>query len=260
MKTKRLTGLITAGGVSQSFLARMPALLGAVGPVKAASLRVARRIVNSLRAGYAVDDYSALESCQLIWLAVPEAAFDRVTRELVVQIPLENKMIVLCGSTRDSLGPVTGARVASLNPVEKSDERTLVAEGHPDVVRELRRLAVAEKRKLIRVRSGLKPMYLAGIYLATHLTLPWIAAAVESLRAAGFTRAEATRTVEALGNRTLRAYGKAGRKAWSHLTAVDLRRSVEHDLRNISAADPRLAALYAAGVAQTLGFFELGSR
>jgi len=46
MKKNRVTGLVSAGGISESFLQRMPVLLGALGPVKAASFPVARRIVN----------------------------------------------------------------------------------------------------------------------------------------------------------------------------------------------------------------------
>jgi predicted short-subunit dehydrogenase-like oxidoreductase (DUF2520 family) len=264
MKAKRVTGLVGAGGVSRSFMARMPALLADLGPVKAASYRVARRLVNSLRAGYAVPDYGALGTCDLIWLAVPDALLDPILRDLAVQAPLDGTMVVLCGSTRDSLWPSTlgkgHARVASLNIIEESGERAFVAEGHSDVLRELRRLTSVERRKLIEIRPAGKGLYFAGVNLATSLILPWIAAAVDSLRAAGFSRSDATRVAQTLASHSLRSYARAGRRAWSPRVAPELRRSAERDLASIQSAAPLLAALYGKGIEHALGYFESGKR
>lgn len=249
MKKKSAAGLITAGGVGRSLVPRLPHLLASIGPVVASSLRVARRISNSLRAGRAAADFSALAACDLIWIAVPDAALDRVLRHLASQIRVEGKMIVLCDSVRDSAfaAALHQARVASLNAIDP-EARSLVAEGHPAVVSELRRLAALEKRKLIEIHPSSKALYLAGSQLAGDLLLPWIAAAVESLRAAGFSRIEATHVVEMIGARSLRAYSKAGAKAWSGAAV--------YDLGAIRSAHPRLAALYAAGVAQALAYFK----
>ena len=89
MKTDRVSGLVGAGGVTRSFLARMPKSLATLGPIKAASFRVARRLSNTLRAGYAVSDYAALQPCTLIWLAVPDPMLDRVVRDLCARTPLK---------------------------------------------------------------------------------------------------------------------------------------------------------------------------
>src|SRR5580692_466750 len=80
-------GLVCAGGVTQSFLARMPALLRHLGPIKTSSFRVSSQTANSLRAGYAASHYSALEPCQLIMVAAPEAKLDRILREMVARTP-----------------------------------------------------------------------------------------------------------------------------------------------------------------------------
>ena len=254
-------GMIGAGGVSRSFLSRMPVLLGRMGPVKAASFRVARRIANTLRPGHAVTNYAAMAPCDLIWIAVPEAGIDRVSRDLAAATPLAGKVAVLCGSTRDSFWPgpllAGGARVATLNSVEESGERVFVAEGDPAAMRELRRVIAAEKRKLIELRAASKALYLSGVHLATYLLLPWIAASVESLRDAGLSRMEATHVANALGGRALRAYAKAGPKAWSPVAADRLRMSIARDLDTIRGVDPKLAALYADGVEQALRYFEL---
>jgi predicted short-subunit dehydrogenase-like oxidoreductase (DUF2520 family) len=259
-KGSPVMGMIGAGGVNRSFLARMPIVLGRMGPVKAASFRVARRIANTLRSGHAVTNYAAMAPCDLIWIAVPDSGIDRVSRELAAATPLAGKIAILCGSTRDSCWPgpllAGGARVATLNCVEESGERLFVAEGDPTAMRELRRVIAAENRKMIELRAASKSLYLSGIHLATHLLLPWIAASVESLRDAGLSRVEATHVANALGSRALRAYAKAGAKAWSPAAAGRLQLSIARDLDTIRGVDPKLAALYADGVEQALRYFE----
>jgi hypothetical protein len=207
-----------------------------------------------------VPDNAAFSACDLIWLVVPDAMLDWVVRDLAAQTQLATIMMVVCGSMYDSRWPAAlirgPAHMATLNVIEGSEERALVAEGHPEVIRELRRLTASEGRKLIEIRPGAKGLYFAGVNLATWLTLPWIGAAVEGLRAAGFPRPDATRVVQALGKRSLNAYGKAGHKAWGALAAPELRRSVERDLEAIRAADPNLASLYTAGIDHALGYFE----
>ncbi|HVO98085.1 MAG TPA: hypothetical protein VMT15_08455 [Bryobacteraceae bacterium] len=259
MKPELRMGLIGAGGVTRSFLSRMPVLLGRIGPVKASSFRVARRIANSLRAGNAVTSYSELAGCSLLWISVPDTGLDRLFRDLAAATPLAGKTVVLCGSTRDSFWPspllAAGARVVTLNCVEESHEKLFVAEGDPEAMRDLRRLMASERRRLIELRAASKALYLAGTHLASHLLLPWIAASVESLRLAGFSRAEATRLASALGAKALRSYGKAGSKAWSPSAADQLGLSIARDLETIRGADAKLAALYAGGVEQVLGYF-----
>jgi hypothetical protein len=193
---------------------------------------------------------------------VPDAGVDRVSRDLAAVVPLAGKVAVLCGSTRDSFWPgpllAGGARVATLNCVEETGDRMFVAEGDPAVMRELHRVIADEKRKLIELRAASKAFYFSGVHLSTHLLLPWIAASVESLRDAGLSRVEATHLANALGSRALRAYAKAGPKAWSPLAADNLRLSIARDLDTIRSVDPKLAALYADGVELALRYF--GSR
>jgi len=259
MKVQKTAGLVGAGGVSRSFLARMPALLARLGPVKGSSFQVSRRIANGLHAGLGVSSYQALEQCDLIWIAVPENTLDSVTGQLAAEICLAGKVVVLCDALRDSLWPsplrTAGARLASLNCVPASEEHTFAAEGHPVVLTEIRRLLARDSRKLILLHPASKPLYLSGVYLGVHLLLPWIAGAVESLRAAGFPRTEAMQVVQALGARALRTYGKAGDKAWNRAAAENLLGAVERDLEAIRLTDPRLALLYSDGAGCMGRFF-----
>jgi len=259
MKIRETTGLVGAGGVNRSFVARMPALLEHLGPIKGSSLRVSRRIANTLRAGLGVADYAALQDCRLIWIFEPEASLDRVTAELAHQVRLDGKMVVLCEVMRDSLWPsplrTAGARVATLNSIPGSDERVFVAEGSPAVIAELRKLLARESRKLIELRPAAKTLYLSGVHAGAHLLMPWIAGAVESFRAAGFTRSEAAQTMQALGSRALRAYAKAGAKAWNRADAERLYRAIEADMEALRRTDHRLAALYTDSVERLLRSF-----
>jgi len=259
MKVQKTAGLVGAGGVSRSFLARMPALLERLGPVKGASYQVSCRIANGLRAGVGVRSYRALQGCDLIWIAVPENMLDSIAKRLAAELRLDGTIVVLCDVLRDSLWPsqlrTSGARLASLNCVPASEERVFSAEGHPAAVSRLRRLLALDSRKLIPLYPASKPLYLSGLYMGGHLLLPWMAGAVVSLRAAGFSRAEAMRTVQALATRVLHAYAKAGDKAWNQAAAEKLHHAIERDVDVLRVTDPRLAMLYADGAGCLHRFF-----
>lgn len=254
-----MAGLVGAGGVSRSFLARMPAVLERIGPIKGSSLRVSRRIANGLKAGTGVADYAPLARCDLIWITVPEHALDHISAELACAIPLHGKTVVLCDVMRDSFWPsplrTAGARVAALNCVPESNEHLFVGEGFPESIAELRCLLTLERRKLIELRPAAKPLYLCGVQISAHLLLPWVAGAVESLRAAGFSREEATSVVEVLGTKALRAYGKAGPKAWKRASAERVHRAIENDIQSLRLTNPKLAALCLEGFATSVKFF-----
>jgi Domain of unknown function (DUF2520) len=259
MKVRKLTGLVCAGGGNRSFLARMPALLGHIGPVAGTSLRVSRRMANSLKAGTGVASFEPLADCSSIWFAVPEASLEELSAQLAAAIPLAGKTVVLCDAIRDSLLPsplrTSGARVATLNAIPDTNERVFVAEGHAEALTVLRKLLALEHRRLIELRPATKPLYLCGVHLAADLLLPVIAGSVESLRAAGFSREEAIRAVEAIGSRTLRSYGKAGLKAWKAGSAHRLHRAILEEMDALRMTDPRLESLCIAGFASAMSFF-----
>ena len=258
MKVCKTVGLVGAGGVNQSFVARMPALLGRLGPVKGSSLRVARRISNEFRAGEAIAGYADLKSCECIWISVPEEILDRVTGEIAREVCLRGKMVVVCGVLRDSprIGPLrsAGAAVATLNCVPESGERVFVSEGQRAMLTELRKQLALDGRKLIELGPARKALYLSGIHIGAHLLIPWIAGAAESFRAAGLSRAEATRLVQALGTKALRSYGTAGERAWKQAESEAIARAIDAAMEVIRSVDPWLAALHleGAGVLQGL--------
>jgi hypothetical protein len=264
MKDRVLAGLVGAGGVNRSFLARMPALLERIGPVKGSLLRVSRRISNGLRSGFGVADYAGFSTCEVIWLAVPESSLDTIETELAAAISLRGKTVILCEALRDSLSPsplrTAGARVATLNCVPEMGERIFVAEGPPDVLAELRKLLAMEQRKLIELNPAAKPLYVCGMHLVTDLLLPLVAGSVEALRASGLTREEATRVMETIGGRAVRSYVKAGPKSWKRPMAERSHRAIMRDFEAIRLMDPKLAVLVENGYQSAISYFGGGAR
>jgi predicted short-subunit dehydrogenase-like oxidoreductase (DUF2520 family) len=263
MSLVKKAGLAGAGGAGRMSLARMPALLRHMGPVKSSSFRVARRLASSLRYGHAVRDYAEFGACHSIWIVGSESWIEAAAAELAAAIPLRGKTVILsdawCDSHSSSALRAAGAHTASLNAVEETDHRVFVGEGHPAALRFLRGLLAAERRKLIEIRPASKALYFAGVQFGANLVLPWIAGAVEAFRAAGFSRRDATLVAQALGTRALRGYGKGGRRAWNASKADDLNRAIHRDLDALCAGGCDLAKLYESGIARARAFFEAES-
>ena len=111
-----------------------------------------------------------------------------------------------------------------------------------------------DKRKLIELKPGTKPLFFAGVHAAAPLLLPWIAAGMEScgpldsLVGGGHGGRDS-------GRQTLRKYAKAGAKAWNSETESYLRRALDNDIPAIRSREPRLAELYEQGIRLALGQF-----
>jgi len=259
MKPRNFVGLVAAGGVNQSFVARAPELLALLGPVMGSSLRVARRITNGLRAGSAVADYAALRECDVLWVCVPEKSLDHWSGELVKAVELRGKTVVLFDMLQDSRRNRSmrnaGAHLVTLNCVPESGERVFVAEGHAPAISELRKQLTLAGRKLIELKPGTKTLYLSGTHLGAHLLMPWIAGSVESFRAAGFSRAEAMGALDGLASKALRSYAKAGTRAWDQRDAERVRHVIESDFDSLRRADHRLAAIYSEAAERLLRMF-----
>jgi len=237
--------LISAGGLTHSFLTRCPAIIRRLGPIKGTSFRVARRIASSLRAGYAVPDYRALEGCTPVWIAVSDPLLDGVIRDFALQAPLAGMVVVLCDSLYDArwAHPLQSAhaQVATLNAVEASSERIFVAEGHPEAIRELRRAMAGEKRKLIELKPGAKPIYLSGVRMASEQLVPWIVSAVDALRTAGLARSDAAHVAEALAMQAVHSLKRTGRNTLRPPRPEDIGRSSQREIETLQRA-LRLAA------------------
>ncbi len=73
MKKHLQLGLIAEGNSTNSAVLRLPKIADELGPVKSVTLRVARRLSNFLRAGYAVSEYKDLDAARVVLLRVPDS-------------------------------------------------------------------------------------------------------------------------------------------------------------------------------------------
>lgn len=99
MKKLPQIGLVVEGNITHSAILRMPKLVEDLGPIKSATIRVARRVSNFLKAGHAVADYEELQSAQLILLRVPDEVVPRIVEEIfAADLILKDISFVLCES------------------------------------------------------------------------------------------------------------------------------------------------------------------
>src|SRR5260370_7270627 len=92
-----MTFAVAGGGrVSGSFVARLPDLANALGPVAAQSYRLASRIVNSIGAGRAVRTYGELNAATLILICAPVRGVEQIASALSGPLGCPGKIFLLC--------------------------------------------------------------------------------------------------------------------------------------------------------------------
>jgi predicted short-subunit dehydrogenase-like oxidoreductase (DUF2520 family) len=190
MRSQQPLGLVVEGNATSSAVLRLRSLIEDLGPVKAGSLRVARRLSNYLRAGYAVDSYEDLQNVRMILLRVPDAAIPRIVDELCAsELVWKDVAVVLCETCKaaTSLIPLQqrGAFTATLLPVQSLRRSWFIIEGQAVAVRQLKRFLKRSDAGVFELRPGAKPLYFAAQLLATTLPAQLLTNAQQALRAAG---------------------------------------------------------------------------
>ena len=242
-------GLVCAGGVIKSWLAKRSAFLEALGPVKATGLRVASRMANSLRAGRAVESYRALSSCSMIFVSVPPPALPGVLDELAVaEIGWQGKTIVVVDGNLDAddlrAFEVRQASPATLDLIDASPPLRLAVQGDAKTVKSLRKLFEREGARLFEVKSGAKAAYQAGLTLAGSATAPILAAAVECFLAAGLDLPQAQAVADLAMTRARRAYLKAGKKGWTGTLPARDRDALMRQWERLRRTNPALGEFF----------------
>jgi predicted short-subunit dehydrogenase-like oxidoreductase (DUF2520 family) len=242
-----LIGLVGAGYLSRSFVARLPALPERLGPVLAPTYRLSSRLVNALRAGHPVERYEELEEAHLLLIAVPDGMLGQVVEGLADGVPdWKGKFVLLCESSEDCtmLAPLVarGAAAASVNPIPGLNQR-FVVEGDRKAVREARNLLGHSAAQIFEIPCGTKAVYRAALTFSSFL-LPVAEATSRCLRATGMAAAASNSLLEQLLERALRAYLHGGRKAWSGVLAEADERETARQLDALRRLDPALARAY----------------
>ncbi len=244
------TALIGVGPVSQSWVAKLPGLRHNLGPVKSASLRIASRLVNSIKSGVPVDSFEALRKSEIILIAVPDDQFPAWLQQLLeCGVDWIGTSFIICSKTLDSasLEPLRacGASTASLDEMEAYEGKRYLFEGEKLALHRLRRLVEEEgTARLVQIYAGKRQVYEAGLTFAAGMTFPMIAAAVDTMRAAGLHAKVAEGVVETAVIGALRAYLRAGRRGWSGPIAHADRDELRKQYRSLFEVDPGLAEMY----------------
>lgn len=259
MKQRRI-GLVGAGSLSRSFIARLPALHERLGPVLAPSYRLASRLVNTLRAGRPVEHYDELEEAQLVLVAVPDANLPQVIADLASGLEdWGERAVLLCDSCEDCVIlrelAGRGAATASLTPVPGLKDRYVV-EGDRRAIREAKGLFQGGPALVWEMPCGRKSVFLAALTFASGLLLPVADAAARCLRATGLPAPACNSLAEQLLDRALRAYLHGGRKAWGGVLAEADATQIARELAALETADPGLARAYRQLARFALEWFE----
>lgn len=249
MKRARSVALLAAGRLSRSFTGRLAGLQEHLGPVKGPSYRLASRLVNSIHAGFPVQDYQELGEFRLLLVSVPQAQLRGALEELAASgIDWRGRSVALCDEVLDSgeLNELAArlAHTASLWPVEALGERCYAAEGDRAAVREVRKLVEGGRGRLLEIRQGSKALYLAAMAFAGSLMTPLAAASLDCLRAAGLTASAANGVIESTASRSVRGFLKAGRKGVAFPAAGMSVGVVRGQMQALAKLGADLASLY----------------
>jgi predicted short-subunit dehydrogenase-like oxidoreductase (DUF2520 family) len=212
-------GLFGAGAAARTVLAEMPCLRQELGPVAAATAKVAGRLANALKTGYAVRDLLALNVCEVILICAPDTGLQRAV-ELLQEAPLTwtEKVVLFCVSNVASRDfpyfEGQGASVGSFSAIEGMP-KNYVIEGSRDAIREAKRLVKDVKGKALEVDQEGMQLFEAARTLSSSLFTPLVNGCVEWIRKSGLDSKEASRVAETMLAWTLRSYLHSGRRAWT---------------------------------------------
>lgn len=244
------TALIAEGPVSHSWVGRLPGLRINLGPLKGLSLRNASRVAKLIKAGTPTDSYDELKNCDLILLCVPDVQLPAWIEQIAAcDTTWTKSSFVLCASALDSKAlarlRALGAHTGSLSAMDGFGGNRFLFEGEKVVLQRLRRLIEAEgSARVFAMKEGMRPVYDAGLTFAAGMTFPMIAAAVDSMRAAGLHAKVAEGVVEAAVMGALKAYLRAGKRGWSGPIARADRLELRRQYQALFEQDEVLAEMY----------------
>jgi hypothetical protein len=207
MNSRRWVGLLAAGPFSPT-LFKLADLHDHLDLVAAATLRVASRLANRLKAGRAaeIEEFAHLE---LILISGPDSSVAGL-----VQLAAQSQSgwsgvtFVLLDSRHDRsvLEPLAarGAATATLDTLDSFSDPTLLCDCGPE-----------SHRLLQRFTAGAKQLCFAALALNHTLFAPVFDASVNALRAAGLSTADSALLADRMVQHTVRSWLKAGRNGWA---------------------------------------------
>jgi len=246
MKTLRQVGLIVEGNSTRSVILRLPGIAEEIGPIKAVTTRVARRVSNFFRAGNVVENYEDLENCDLVLMRVPDESIPRIVHEIAAsQLETSRISFVLCESwlSSDVLKPLSdrGAAVATVVSVPASARNWFAIEGDFAAAKRVKRLLVEAGARAIELRAGSKYLYFAATAFAQTLPRALFVAAQRSLRIAGVSGRPLQSVIEEMAQGMFRDMSQGSRAGWSGPLLDCPEALAEGYVRHLRKTEPNLA-------------------
>ena len=246
MKTLRQVGLIVEGNSTRSVILRLPGIAEEIGPIKAVTTRVARRVSNFFRAGNVVENYEADRNCDLVLMRVPDESIPRIVHEIAAsQLETSRISFVLCESwlSSDVLKPLSdrGAAVATVVSVPASARNWFAIEGDFAAAKRVKRLLVEAGARAIELRAGSKYLYFAATAFAQTLPRALFVAAQRALRIAGVSGRPLQTVIEEMAQGMFRDMSQGSRAGWSGPLLDCPEALAEGYVRHLRKTEPNLA-------------------
>ncbi|HVW11447.1 MAG TPA: hypothetical protein VHC90_22835 [Bryobacteraceae bacterium] len=210
-------GVIGAGALSKSLIGQLPRKAREIGPVVGVSYRVASRMANALRAGYAARGAEELNGVPVILFHAPPAQVRQVAKLLEgAPIGWKDTALIFC----DCEVPVSilerfrelGASTAEARQFGMPG--SIMVEGTAPALGRALRIASELKLRAIEIAPGTSDVFAATVTLATAALTPLLNRAAALLRSSGLRDKAAVGVATALFERTIQEYGHSGKQSW----------------------------------------------
>ena len=221
-------GIFGAGAVSRSLIGGFVARSRDVGPVAAASFRVASRLANTLKGGYPVREASALLSAKAILFHAPPgdvAAQLEIVSKASLNWGLQALILCNCQATPEILAPFRekGASIAAIRDFGVPGFVFMHGDGEARKSA-LRVLRLLHLRTLETTEAG-EGKFDAAVTLATAAVTPLLDRIAALLRDSGARDSDANSLAAALVGQTAREFARSGRQSWEwHIQEPDAQR------------------------------------
>jgi len=211
-------GVIGAGGLSKSLIGQLPGKSRQIGPVAGVSFRVASRMANSLRAGYAARSADELDTTPIILFHAPADQL-RLLADLLEQSPIawKEKPLIFC----DCEVPIPVVERFRLMGASTAVARqfgiagTIMVEGTGPALACAHRIAADLRLRAIEIAPGTSDIFAATLTLTTAALTPLVNRAATMLRALGLRDKTAVGMATALFEHTIQEYGHSGKQSWA---------------------------------------------
>jgi hypothetical protein len=211
-------GVSGAGAVAQSLIGRLPARTRDLGPVSAVSFRVASRIANTLRAGYAARTADELnDAAVVLFHSPPEQA--RVLLEILenAEIHWPGKALIFCDcdDVPEALARFHAKGASTASARQFGIPGRIVVAGNGAALTAAHRIARELKLKAIEILPGATDLFDAAVTMGNSAITPLIDCAAGLLRRAGIRDGDAARIASALFSQTASEYARSGKQSWA---------------------------------------------